>query len=101
METNRVELTGRLALLPERLGDAGETMVWRIRVERPEGGSDSLACRATQPAVIRVLDRAGIGDELEIEGSLRSRYWRAGPGIRSQTEVEVTRARRLRRGGQS
>jgi single-strand DNA-binding protein len=41
------------------------------------------------------VSRLQPGDIVEVRGSLRRRFWRAGPGAVSRTEVEVVRLRRV------
>ena len=36
---------------------------------------------------------------VEVTGALRRRYWKAGPGVASRTDVEVTTGRLTRRAG--
>jgi single-strand DNA-binding protein len=45
--------------------------------------------------VQRVVSRLVPGDVVEVEGSLRRRFWRVGAGAASRSEVEVTRVRRV------
>ena len=56
---------------------------------------DTLDCAAWRRDVQRSLARLQPGDVLEVHGSLRRRFWRAGPAAASRSEVEVTRVRRV------
>jgi single-strand DNA-binding protein len=108
---NEVHLVGRLAVEPVRRQlPSGDPLVsFRLVVERGPGGRgsrsgtsrsptvDTLDCAAWRRDVQRVLARAAAGDVLEVHGALRRRFWRAGGGPVSRSEVEVVRVRR--RGG--
>ena len=109
---NEVLLIGRLAADPVlRELPSGDPLVsFRLVVERPTPvrrasraagtpGSraptvDTLDCAAWRKDVQRSLTRATPGDELEVHGSLRRRFWRTGTGAASRSEVEVVRVRR-------
>ena len=105
VERNEVTLAGRLpAPAEERPLPSGDTLVsFRVVVGRPEGrrqGSrapaiDTIDCVVwTGPARRTVLGWAA-GDVVEVTGALRRRFWRAGGGAASRTEVEVLKARRV------
>jgi single-strand DNA-binding protein len=95
---NQVFLRGRLAAPAQRreLPSGDQLCSFRLTVPRPKGSRarvDSLDCAATLARVRRVLGRAEVGDELEVTGSLRRRFWRAEAGPASRYEVEVSSAR--------
>lgn len=102
---NDVHLVGRvsadpvLTTLPS--GDSVATV--RLVVERPRPAAgrgqrlpvDTLACAAWVPALRRTVMRWGPGDVVEVDGSLRRRFWRAEGVPQSRYEIELSRARRL------
>jgi single-strand DNA-binding protein len=52
---------------------------------------DAIACQAFRAAVVNRLDRLEPGQWVRAEGTLRRRFWRAGAGLGSAMEVEVSR----------
>lgn len=112
---NEVRLVGRLAVAPVRRElPSGDLLVsFRLVVARPAPARgrptssvpsrsptvDAIDCAAWRKDVQRALDRAAPGDVLAVEGALRRRFWRAGGGAVSRTEVEVVRLRRAGAGG--
>ncbi|MEO6712519.1 MAG: single-stranded DNA-binding protein [Mycobacteriales bacterium] len=105
---NEVVLVGRLAALAdERELPSGDVMVsWRLVVDRPaqprvEGRRtptvDALDCVAWRKPICRTALSWQVGDTVEVSGALRRRFWRAPAGPVSRTEVEVIRARRIRK----
>ncbi len=109
---NEVRLVGRVSGTPEqRELPSGDSLVaWRVVVDRPPGGRtppagvrattvDTLDCVAWTPGLRRTARALADGDVVEVTGSLRRRFWRAGAGAASRTEVEVAAVRRLARAG--
>lgn len=105
---NEVALTGRLAApAEERTLPSGTVLVtFRVIVGRPPPLKpvsprtptvDTIDCVAGSAPVRRAALGWLAGDVVEVSGSLRRRFWRAGAGAASRTEVEVTKARRLAR----
>ena len=105
---NEVRLVGRLGAEPAlRELPSGDVLVqFRLVVERAPapgaaGGSritvDTLECAAWRKDVQRSLRSCAAGDVLEVEGSLRRRFWRSAGGAASRSEVEVRRLRRQAR----
>jgi single-strand DNA-binding protein len=103
---NEVRLRGRLAVEPEpRELPSGDRLVsFRLVVERvPRRATgpgsqvrvDTLDCAAFSAEVRRKLVRWGPGDIVEVEGSLRRRFFRAGGSAASRYEVEVRAATRV------
>ena len=99
---NEIFLRGRLTGEPElRVLPSGDELVsFRLTVARPahdRTGSrstvDSIDCATLAPKVRRCVERAQLGDELELTGSLRRRFWRGAAGLASRYEVIVTSAR--------
>src|SRR4051812_49150284 len=108
--TNEVRLVGRVAATaePRALPSGDPLVVFRLVVERPPEELararrraptiDTLDCAAWRADVRRSVSTWSEGDIVEVSGSLRRRFWRGATGAASRTEVEVRRARRLRRG---
>lgn len=105
---NEVTLRGRLSTEPEtrELPSGDRLVTLRLVVDRPPRPADTgrrvdvidVACwtRRTQ----RAAGRLHPGDVVEIEGSLRRRFFAAGAGRASRYEVEasgVTRTARVSR----
>jgi single-strand DNA-binding protein len=101
--TNEVRLVGRVSGAPrQRSLPSGDEIV-TVRVVVPRVGHqgrqrvDVVDCVAwdgrPRASVLRWRD----GDEVELSGSLRRRFYRAGAATVSRTEVEVKRSRRLSR----
>lgn len=107
---NEVVLVGRVSGAPqERELPSGDVLVgWRVVVDRPPGGRkppegvrpvsvDTIDCTAWTAGVRRTALGLGAGDLVQVTGSLRRRFWRAGAAAASRTEVEASAVRRLRR----
>jgi single-strand DNA-binding protein len=97
-DVNRVYLRGKLAAeaVPRTLPSGDELCVFRLTVDRPEGERvrvDSLDCATVKARVRQTVSRARPGDELEVSGSLRRRFWRGAGGLASRYEVAVVAAR--------
>jgi len=106
MDTNEVQLTGRLPTSPQaRELPSGDT-IWSFRlvVRRPEdpgrrASVDTVECAAYGAGAVRSVRAWKEGDEVEVTGALRRRFWRSPTGPRSRYEVEVARGRRVGRAG--
>jgi len=100
---NWVFLRGRLADEPvaRELPSGDVLTVFRLTVARPSGERgrvDSLECSTVRPRARRSLERAGIGEQLEVTGSLRRRFWRTPSGPASRYAVDVETVKVLRAG---
>ena len=101
--TNLVRLVGRISQpAQDRVLPSGDTVSnFRIVVPRParatRPGSDSLACSAWTSRLRRTTERWAVGDWVELEGAIRSRFYRGPTGPSSIVEVEVSRGRLIRR----
>ncbi len=106
---NEVVLVGRLAAPgQERTLPSGDRLVaFRLVVPRPRpgrtaqrraSGVDTIDCSAWSVTGRRQVLGWATGDVVQVSGALRRRFWR-GPGgaPASRYEVEVDRARRVRR----
>jgi single-strand DNA-binding protein len=101
---NHVFLRGRLADCPvlRDLPSGDVLVVFRLTVARPpseqRGRVDSLECASVTPRVHKVLARTEPGQQLEVSGSLRRRFWRTPTGPASRYAVDVTSAKVSRAG---
>lgn len=102
---NEVHLVGRVSgQAEERTLPSGDVLVQlRVVVPRPEGSSgsrvDTLDVACWGGRVRQAASRLGSGDEVEVTGALRRRFFRAGAATVSRYEVEATKVSRLRRPG--
>ena len=100
---NVVRLVGRVTQPAEDRALPSGDIVTNLRVVVPRGprasrpGSDSLGCSVWTARVRRTVERWGVGDWVELEGAVRSRFYRGPAGPSSIVEVEVSRARLIRR----
>lgn len=100
---NGVRLVGRITQpSQDRILPSGDTVAtFRVvvprapRASRP--GSDSLACSVWTARLRRTAERWDVGDWVELEGAVRSRFYRGPAGPSSIVEVEVSRGRLIRR----
>lgn len=105
---NEVRLVGRISAAPEeRVLPSGDS-VWTFRIVVPRsaedrGGSrqtvDALECAVWAGRVRRSVAAWAVDDVVEVNGSLRRRFFRAGGAAASRFEVEVSRGRLIRRAG--
>lgn len=101
---NEVRLVGRLTALPEEKEmPSGDVLVsFRVVVGRApdpkrKTNVDALECVVWAARVKRSVRSWRVGDVVEVHGSLRRRFFRTGAGPASRVEVEVDRARLVRR----
>jgi single-strand DNA-binding protein len=98
---NEVLLVGAVTDAPaERvLADGRAVVTLRIDVRLDAdagGGRDSFDCTVEAPRTRRAALGWEIGDVVEVEGSVRRRFYKAAGGMRPFTVIEATRARRIR-----
>jgi single-strand DNA-binding protein len=109
-EVNRVELEGRLSAAAEtRTLPSGDEMVtFRVVIKRPPGSRngatgtggptvDTVDCVTWSRSLGKRVLGWPAGSRVAVEGALRRRFWRSGGAVGSRTEVEVERARLVRR----
>ncbi|GGU32844.1 hypothetical protein GCM10007979_34700 [Nocardioides albus] len=103
---NEVRLIGRLSLAAEEkeLPSGDQLTSFRVVVNRPRDkrrGSrvqiDALECHTWIARVRRAAMTWQVGDVIEVNGSLRRRFFKTGGRLQSMTEVEVLSARRVSR----
>ena len=100
---NEVRLSGRISGEPqEREMPSGDRM-WSFRLvvprEQPHGRQtvDVVDCAVWGGRARRTVSRWTDGDEVEVGGALRRRFFRSAGTTASRVEVEVTTARLIRR----
>lgn len=100
---NAVSLTGRVSSAPlERELPSGDLVVtFRLvmprertpMTTRSRQSSDWVDCAAWGAKVRRSAASWQVGDQVQIEGALRRRFFRDGDGPTTRLEVEVIRGR--------
>jgi single-strand DNA-binding protein len=102
---NEVTLCGRVAAPAEEreLPSGDSLMTARIIVDRDAAARshsaqlvDTIDCVAWLARVQRTMRAWQPGDVVQIEGSIRRRFFRTSGGPGSRVEVEVKRARRVK-----
>ena len=106
---NRVRLRGRVSTAPEeRLLPSGTAIVTlRVSVPREPTAmtvgskqqTDWVDCSVWGARLRRTVGRWQAGDDVELEGALRRRFYRGGDGTATRLEVEVLSGRRVGRAG--
>lgn len=100
---NAVRLVGRISQPPQERSLPSGDKVTSFRVVVPRAaratrpGSDSLACSAWTARMRRTAERWAVGDWVDLEGAVRSRFYRGASGPSSIVEIEVSRGRLIRR----
>lgn len=101
---NEVTLCGRVAAPAEEreLPSGDSLLTGRLIVDRDAAALnsaqrvDTIDCVAWLARVQRTMRNWQAGDIVEIEGSIRRRFFRGASGSVSRVEVEVKRARRVK-----
>ncbi len=103
---NVVELRGRVSSAPTERGLPSGALITTFRVSVPRARtpmtagstqtSDWFDCVAWTARNRRSVGGWVVGDEVELTGALRRRFFRAGDGATTRLEVEVLTARRAR-----
>lgn len=98
---NYVELIGRVTGEAQDVAlPSGETLTrMRIVVPRDKPATkttiDTIDIVTFKPAVHKRMHACSVGDVVSVTGQLRRRFWRAGPGVGSRLEVEVSALKRV------
>lgn len=102
--TNQVVLQGRLSREPEVRELPSGDAVWTLRIvmrregsERP--GVDWIDCSVWAGRLLRSVETWRVDDIVELEGSLRRRFFRVAGQPVSRVEVEARAGRLIRRSG--
>jgi hypothetical protein len=92
---NHVELVGLLNSEVEDVEGLEHAAVrFRLKVARPDKGSDTINCRIEKPQLIKRATRLKLDDRIEVIGQVRSRFFRVGPNTASVTEILVLSLRK-------
>ncbi len=95
---NEVHLQGRLSGRPESraLPSGDEVLTFRLVIARPgpRPSVDTIDCAIWKAGLRHRVGRWNNGDQIEVIGALRRRFWRPGAAVASRCEVEVSSARR-------
>lgn len=106
---NTVQLRGRVSTAPERreLPSGSVIVTFRITVPRSASATamtkgsrqtvDWLDCVAWGAGPQRTVSAWALGEQVEVAGALRRRFYRGGQGTSTRLEVEVLRAKRVSR----
>lgn len=101
---NSIRLVGRVSAPGEpRLLPSGDT-VHTVRVvvprearrDRDRAGVDTIDVACWTAGARRTASRLAVDDHVEVEGSLRRRFFRTGVGVASRYEVEARALRRVK-----
>jgi len=103
---NEIRLVGRLgASVVERELPSGTVLTsFSVIIDRPareiHGRTrvDTISCQTSRAAIATRLGKVEPGSVVEVQGALRRRFWRAGTGLSSATEVDVARLRMIKGG---
>ena len=104
-DANAVSLVGRLSSVdPVRdLPSGDQLLAFRLVVRRParvraRGATvDVIDCHVATAKLRRAVGALELGARLEVDGSLRRRFFRAGGAMGSRYAVEVSALRRASR----
>lgn len=94
---NDVMLRGWVTTIAtERKLPSGDLVVqFRIAISRPEGGVDTIDLEAWSAKNRRSALSLKDGEWVEIEGSIRRRFWKAGANLASRWTVNTAEIRRI------
>ena len=92
---NSVHLVGRITTAGQEIELPSGDMLVKFRIviprDRPISKTtvDTIDCVVDRKSLHKKVLRFFEGEIVEIEGQLRRRFWKAGPGVASKLEVEV------------
>lgn len=100
---NLVALRGRLSgdVEVREIPSGSTVVVWRLVVRRtardPHSSVtvDTIDCQSFSKQIMRNAVRWAEGERIEVEGSLRRRFWQTPAGARSRYVVDVRAARKV------
>ena len=97
---NEVSITGRISSEAEDIDLPSGDVFVRFRVvvprdkaalkETPKTTVDTIDCVVKKKSLATMIRKREIGDVVSLTGHIRRRFWRAGVGVASRVEVEVT-----------
>jgi single-strand DNA-binding protein len=103
---NQVSVRGRVSTAPTERELPSGTVITSLRISVPRAPttmtsgstqtSDWVDCTAWAARTRRSVRGWEVGDEVEVQGALRRRFYRAGEGSSTRLEIEVLSARRAR-----
>lgn len=100
-EVNTVHLVGRVSAAgePRELPSGDVVVMLRVVVPRRarlgKGASvDTIDVACWSARARRTAARVAVGDQVEVDGALRRRFFRTGAGVASRYEVEASALRR-------
>jgi single-strand DNA-binding protein len=103
---NEVSVRGRVSTAPAERELPSGTVIVTLRLSIPRAPtpmtagstqtSDWVDCTAWAARPRRSVRGWEVGDEVEVQGALRRRFYRAGEGASTRLEIEVLSARRAR-----
>ena len=105
MWTNSVLLVGRVTGTGEEVELPSGNILAKFRIvvprEKPETKVvvDTIECVAFKPAIQKKIMKLELEDVVEVEGSLRRRFWQGATGVASKVEVEVTSLKVIKKTG--
>jgi len=100
---NEVRLVGRLSQDPEvkTMPSGDELWTFRLVVARPDSPSrvsvDALECSVWTARPRKSVSGWRAGDQVEVTGAVRRRFFQSGSGPVSRVEIEVATAKLIRR----
>ena len=94
---NDVALRGWVTTVAtERELPSGDLVVqFRIAITRPEGGVDTIDLESWSAKTRRSALSLKDGEWVEIQGSIRRRFWKSGQGLASRWQVLTNEIKRL------
>ena len=94
---NDVALRGWVTTIAtERELPSGDLVVqFRIAITRPEGGVDTIDLESWSAKTRRSALSLKDGEWVEIQGSIRRRFWKSGQGLASRWQVLTNEIKRL------
>jgi single-strand DNA-binding protein len=94
---NDVALRGWVTTIAtERELPSGDIVVqFRIAITRPEGGVDTIDLESWSAKTRRSALSLKDGEWVEIQGSIRRRFWKSGQGLASRWQVVTAEIKRI------
>lgn len=99
---NDVHLLGRVTSAAEDIELPSGTVLTRFRIvvarDKPTTKTtvDTIDLISVKAGVSKKAGALSVGDYIEIRGSLRRRFWKAGASVASRVEVEVDSLTKIR-----